>query len=165
MTDVQQTDPARIFQAVSALSPERTSMRYGINYSTFRRYVGQGRPTAIAQYYGLVEPGLSQATHLFRGVRRGLLADGDMGADKKVLVYCWRPNFDFRWIGDPWTGKIWTGTAPEQRLFTVLVTGYSDTMTDKVNGMIVHWNWVRQARNKPGYPTGYETRYDETLWS
>src|SRR4051812_38893387 len=92
----------RYWDTVEALSPDdlSTVIRFGIRRESLKSLFGDvARRTPIAQYYGLVKPGLIIARHCFRGLNRNLLYDGNMRGDVDILAYTWRPVRDAQWEG------------------------------------------------------------------
>ena len=53
---------------------------------------------------GMVQDGMMDAQHLFKGLRRLLLLAEDMHADETVMVYTWRSPIDFEWHGTAQNG-------------------------------------------------------------
>lgn len=96
---------------MDALSPDDSPedgvvVRYGVRKEITARLQDQRRVIPIAQFWGLVEPGLIIAKHLFQGLERGLYFEGDMNADQRFLIYTWRSSRDYRWQGDPHYGGL-----------------------------------------------------------
>lgn len=150
-------------EAPSPLDPEIT-VKFGIRVQTFSRYDKRGLISAIAQYYGLVQEGMSNARHAFRGLKRPLMFGEDMEADRNVLVYSWRPSIDFVWVGTRQDGSPERRPAPEGRVFVVLVRE-ENSNGNEISGSIEHWNWVREDPVLSHAPVDWEQRYEERLWS
>ena len=154
------------FDIVDALSPQdcETTVKLGVRHETFQRNVNLKLSTMIAQYYGIVKDGLIIAEHAFRGLKRPLLHADDMHADESVVVYAWRPTFDYEWTGYRHDGKITSLVPPPGRVFVVLVR---EMPIDSwgVSGTIERWNWVREDPELRHAPVDYRERYKEPLWS
>jgi hypothetical protein len=152
---------------VEAPSPEdhRNTVSLGIRTVRFQEYVKRGLASAIAQYYGIVQDDLMLARHVFRGLRRPLLHNGDMRADKDVLVYTWRSAVDYKWVGTPQQGHPERmNPPPKDQVFVVLVR------VEKANdhgilGSIERWNWIREDPTLPHAPVDWQQRYGIKLWS
>ena len=150
---------------VEAPSPENRalSVRLGIRPETFQQYHKRGLWTPIAQFYGIVQHGIAQAQHLFRGLKRPLMLSGDMNADKTVLAYTWRPLDDYEWAGDQFDGWPVRKTPPLNEVFVVLVRE-EEPNEHSVFGSIEHWNWVREDPELPDAPVDWRQRYDGKRW-
>ncbi len=151
---------------VDAPSPDvqQRKIKLGIRSNTFRQYAKRGLRSAIAQYYGIVQDDLTIAQHIFRGLKRPLLHDGDMRADKTVLVYTWCSRRDYEWRGDPNYGGVVERTLPAGRAFVVLVRS-READEYGVSGSIEKWNWVEEDPELPCAPVNWGQRYDTRLWS
>jgi len=130
----------------------------------FRQFTNRALLTPIAQYYGIVQNGLVDARHAFRGLNRPLAVAANMKADQDVVVYSWRPKCDWEWSGTRFEGipvprepRIW-------RVFVVLVRP-QELDEHGVSGLIERWNWVREDAILGEAPVDYEDRYGQTLWS
>jgi len=157
----------RYFEMVDAPSPDdyRETVRFGIRQEVILRLVAYQRKTAVAQFLGVVSPGLILARHAFRGLRRPLYHDGDFRADRTVVAYTWRPSSDFVWVGDPHYGHPEAKVPPARTVFVVLVREVADRTIGDVRGSIEHWNWIREAEDLPHAPTQWKERYGLRLWS
>ena len=150
-----------IINGRSRKDPDRV-VRFGVRADTFREYVRRGLRCRVAQYYGIIENGLCDAGHLFQGLNRPLDWEGDMEADKGVLVYTWVPPNDFVWVGGSFDGTIESRYPEPGKVFAVLVRE-DDTEAD-IEGSIEHWTWVRESLDLAA-PTDWKTRYDKKVWS
>jgi len=139
-------------------------VKFGVRQGTFQQYAALSLRTPIAQYYGIVQDGLFQTQHVFRGLNRPLLHDGDMKADETVLVYTWRSPIDWEWAGTPQYGRPLPVDPPPGRVFVVLVREEEPNENDVV-GSIERWNWVREDPLLSHAPVGWEQRYGRKLWS
>jgi hypothetical protein len=144
---------ADVIQAPSPFDPNNT-VKLGIRSDTLKSYISHQLATSIAQYYGLVQDGLRNARHAFRGLKRPLLLGDDAKADQSVVVYTWRSRVDYP---D-------TLTALVGRVFVVLVRE-EEPNDHEITGAVEHWNWVREDRALPHAPVDWESRYDKKLWS
>lgn len=160
------TNASGYFEIVDAPSPRdrNVSVKLGIRRETFQRNVRLKLATTIAQYFGIVRDGLIVAEHLFRGLKRPLMHAGDKHADESVLIYAWRPVWDYEWTGYRLGGTIAAISPPPDRVFVVIVR---ETPVDPlgVSGTIEQWNWVREDPGLRHAPLSYEVRYDELIWS
>jgi hypothetical protein len=153
-----------IVEAPSPGDPARI-IKLGIRRDTFEEHVRWGLRSAIAQYYGIVQEGLIVAQHCFRGLKRPLLLNGDMNADRAVLVYTWRSWQDYEWAGTPQYGRPQLITPPPaDRVFVVLIREI-EQVENEVIGSVEKWNWVREDPTLPGAPIDWEIRYGKKLWS
>ena len=126
----------------------------------------RGDLTLVAQFYELVIPGTILAKHVFRGLDRPLLADGDCDADKQKLVYTRKPAYDYLWSGGR-DGAPLQLDAPVARVFAVHVTPnvkHKDTYPE-IAGWIDHWTWVEEDAGLPEATIGWVDRYEEKLWT
>ncbi len=154
---------ADIVEAPSPFDPENT-VKLGVSNATIQQYRGRGLATAIAQYYGIVQEGLLFARHAFRGLMRPLALGEDMDADQAVVVYTWRSEVDYEWLGSPFDGHPMVMTPLSGRVFVVLVR--EDPGREQgVHGSIERWNWVNEDPDLAHAPIGYERRYSKKLWS
>lgn len=129
----------------------------------FQRVHRHGQKAKIAEFYGLVEPGLILATRCFKDVNRPLKYGDDLGAQDKVYVYSWRPTRNFVWVGSPWSGDIQPVNPPIDRVFVALVCRFGDGGED-VFGTIETWNWLPADSGDRDAPERWAERYVEKLW-
>lgn len=127
-----------------------------------QRLVGLQRRTMVAQLYGNVRD-VRRAEHLFRGVKRPLMHGDDMNGDQDVLIYSWRPRYEYLWIGSQFNGSAAEVTPPGGRVFVVLVRQFKAQDTHGVLGTIEHWSWVEEG-TLPGTPVDCDERYASKLW-
>jgi hypothetical protein len=152
-----------IFEARSPENPVLV-VKLGLRDDSFNRICTGNFHTTVAQYYGIVQDGLLQADHIFKGLKRPLMFGKDMNADKSVIVYSWRPEFDYVWVGSRFDGKPLGKIPPPNRVFVVLVR--EEPPNDyKVFGSVEHWNWVEQDATLYGAPVDWADRYGEKIWS
>ena len=107
-------------------------------------YGKRGEATAIAQFYGLVLPGMILTKHVFKGLRRPLLTDGDRSADKAMLVYTRSPSYDYIWVGEA-DGHIEQVNAPKGKVFAVITRPNNQKHVDSfpdVDSWINAWCWI-----------------------
>lgn len=136
--------------------------------SDLRAFALRGQATAIAQFYGLLDRGSLMLTkHVFAGLQRPLLTDGNHGADAEKLVYSRKPSFDYLWSGSKHNGNVQQVDAPSSAVFTVLVSPNVKHRTDypTVDGWINYWTWVDEDPVLPEAPVGWVDRYDSKLWT
>ena len=160
-------ESAAFSKIILAPSPENcnTRVKLGVRRELFNVLGNYEFRTQVGQFSGIVQHGLTNARHAFRGVKRGLYYAGDMGADRKVIVYTWRPPWDFVWVGSRFKGYLDRKYPPPKKVFAVLVQQEKQPNPDDVYGSIEHWNWVREAPDLQGAPVDWADRYDEKLWS
>lgn len=111
-----------------ARSPSESDLivKLGVRETCFQQLSKYALATTIAQYYGLVQDGLLNATHLFEGIKRPLMHGDDKNVDETVLVYSWRPAFDYQWEGYQNEGNAIKRIPPVGRVFVVLVRPEAD---------------------------------------
>ena len=155
------------FEVIEAPSPQNpaTMVRLGIRQDTFQRQVARVRTTVIAQYYGIIQDGLVVAAHAFQGVKRPLSHGGNMDADQSVLIYAWRPRYDYEWVGNPHDGQEYRRDPPPGRVFVVLVREEPQPNEFHVVGTVEHWNWVLEDSDLKQAPINWQQRYQKLLWS
>ena len=153
------------FEILEAPSPENPAQKvnFGVRYEFFRRYIGLGLGSSIAQYYNIVRNGLMDARHAFRGLERPLMHNGDMDADRTVIIYSWRPKTDWEWRGDRFSGEVVSVEPPANRVFVVLVRAQSPDEFG-VSGSIERWNWIMEDSGLRDAPVEWAVRYGEKLW-
>ena len=155
------------FEVIEAPSPQNPGnmVRLGVRQDAFLRRVRRIRTTLIAQYYGIIQDGLVIAAHAFRGLKRPLSHGSDMNADEDVLIYAWRPEFDYEWIGNPHDGQEYRHDPPPGRVFVALVREEPQPNEFNVAGSVEHWNWVSEDSGLKQAPIDWEKRYQKKLWS
>jgi hypothetical protein len=130
-----------VVQAPSFVDPDQPIIKVGLLDDS--RRIAERTGTQIAQYTYIVRQGLVDAILLYRGVRRPMKFGSDMHADQKILIYVWRPPYDFQWVGGRQSRAF-----PEKRdalvgrVFVVLVRPYDKPDEHGVSGTILRWNWV-----------------------
>lgn len=153
-----------IVDAPSPIDPQST-VKLGVRVDTFRQYVKRGQRSAVAQYYGIVQEDLMLARHLFRGLKRPMMHNGNMRADQDVFIYTWRSLVDYEWAGTPQYGRPQPITSfPPTRVFVVLVRE-EEPDENGVIGSIEHWNWVREDPDLAHAPVNWADRYGKKVWS
>lgn len=154
------------FETLEARSPDNPDSRVivGVRYETFQQYVRWGLKSAIAQYYNIVQDGLMEAQHAFQGLARPMMIDLDMDADESVVIYCWRPETDWEWVGDATHGRVERREPAPNRVFVVLVRPEPKNQHG-VYGCILKWNWVMQDLELESAPVEWKVRYTRKLWS
>jgi len=144
-------------------------VKLGLGGDSFQQNVRNALATTIAQYYGIVQDGLLDAIHLFKGLKRPLMHGDDKEADRSVLVYSWRPEFDYVWTGNPFEGNPIRKTPPPHRVFVVLVREEQQPNdyqgVGSIFGSIEKWNWVKEDPALPHAPIDWQERYGTKLWS
>ncbi len=140
-------------------------IQLGINQIDINKRNDRGQLAALAQFDGIVCPGLIMVEHIFRGLERPLSDDDSNDADGHKLVYAWKPNWDFEWpdrYGRPQklppvaNGVFVTIISPNDR---------HQEAWPEVYGWIDRWNWVGEDPELPGAPINWKTRYTERLYT
>jgi hypothetical protein len=96
--------------------------------------------------------------------------DGDdKEADQNVLVYAWRPEIDYVWVGSQQDGRLLAKTPPGGLAFVVLIRLELEPITypdvGSVAGSIEKWNWVKEDPLVAHAPFDFRERYETRLWS
>ncbi|WP_291996725.1 hypothetical protein [Candidatus Accumulibacter sp. ACC012] len=132
-----------------------------------RAIASRGQSTAIAQFYGLLCGGMILTKHVFVGLQRPLLTDGNNGADAEKLVYTRKPECDYLWAGTKHDGDYERIGAPPSSVFTVLVSPNVKHRADfpDVDGWINYWTWVEEDSFLPEAPVDWVDRYEARLWT
>ena len=165
MRDMHPVGPYKdVIQSRSASDPHRM-VNLGIRKDSFRAYAEWDLKSAIAQYYAIVQEGMEEARHAFKGLKRPLMLNDDMSADESVVVYSWRSTIDAEWRGSRFDGHpLVIDNPPPNRVFVVLVRDEPENEHDVV-GSIEKWNWIREDPAMPHAPVDWQLRYGEKLWS
>lgn len=128
----------------------------------------RGQNTVVAQLEYLLLPNLLLSRHVFRGLRRPLLCDGDRNGEKSKLIYSRKPAFDVLVTGSAATGfKVTQRPPPDARVFCAIVSPnvrHRDQYP-MVDGWLDHWNWVPEDSGLPEAPSGWIDRYDERVFT
>lgn len=103
------------------------------------------------------------AEHAFQGLVRPLMHNGDVDADRTVIIYCWRPQIDWEWRGDKFSGQVVPMEPPPRRVFVVLVREEQDHELG-VCGSVEKWNWIAEDPSLLEAPVDWKTRYGRMLW-
>lgn len=142
--------------------------RLALMRSDVSAMAARGQNTAIAQLEILLLPNLMLSRHVFRGLRRPLLCDGDREGEKRKLIYSRKPAFDVLVTGSAAAGlSVSHRPPPDARVFCAIV---SPNLRHKaeypmVDGWVDHWNWVREDLGLAEAPEGWLDRYDEKLFT
>lgn len=139
--------------------------KFGILQSDLVRRNDRGQISALAQFDGIIGPGLIFARHIFVGLNRPLYADDSMEADKYKLVHTWRPKFDFDWP-DPY-GRPRRLLPETNRVFVVIMTKNvrHNGEWPEVYGWIDRWNWVDEDPGLKEAPINHFSRYGKRLFT
>jgi hypothetical protein len=156
-------DYADIVEAPSPTDKYNT-VKLGVRTAIFQEYVKRKLVSAVSQYYGIVQDDLISAQHLFKGLKRSLMYNGDMHADQSVLVCTWRSLYDYKWVGSPQDGHPERMNPPRDQVFVVLVRE-EPANEHGVLGSIERWNWVQEDLELPHAPVDWNQRYGQKLWS
>jgi hypothetical protein len=152
-----------IVEAPSESDP-RVAVRLGLCKETIDLLRQAAMRTAMSQFFGIVEDGLMEASHLFKGLQRPLCHGENMQADQAVLIYVLTPDYDFVWMGDETSGDTVKVEPPSNRVFVVLARQI-EMDEHGVSGTIEHWNWVQRDMHLAEAPIGYSERYKNRVWS
>jgi hypothetical protein len=170
MKDIQRVGP--YVDIVEARDPLNSALvvKLGLRESGFQQVVQNGNKTPVAQYYGIVQDCLLEAVHCFQGLKRPLLdVDSKEDIGKDVLVYSWRPAFDFVWSHSRFDGNPTARTPPPNRVFAVLVRKEPQPNifpgVGTVYGSIERWNWLKEDPIELGAPVDWQERYESRMWS
>ena|ERR1700676_2227180 len=155
-----------------ARAPDNSTLvvNLGLRQDSFEQVLHHNLFTAVAQYYGIVQDGMLNAVHLFRGLKRPLMHADDKEADKNVLVYSWRSPVDCVWSPSRFDGNVILKPAPLGRVFVVLVREEREPLTQyqsigTIVGSIEKWNWIKEDPALSQAPVDWQERYGEKLWS
>src|ERR1017187_437262 len=168
MRNIQRVGP--YVEIVEARSPDNSSnvIRVGVREDSFQHLLHHNFATLVAQFYGMIQDGgLLQAGHAFKGLNRPLMHGEDENADKSVVVYSWRSEVDYVWVGSRFDGEPVQKVPPPDIIFVVLVREDPETFpgVGEVFGSIERWNWIREDPMLPHAPIDWHKRYGEKLWS
>src|SRR5713101_5085405 len=121
MRDIQRVGP--YVEIVESRAPDNhlNIVKVGVVEEVFDKFVQTGQSIKCAQFFGIIQPGLTSAVHAFKGLNRPLMRAGDMEADKTIVIYSWRPRFDYVWSHGRFNGNQTTRTPPSNEVFVVLV--------------------------------------------
>lgn len=90
--------------------------------------------------------------------------DADMDADQTIIIYSWRPETDWEWRGDRFSGTLVSAEAPGSRVFVVLAREDRSEQYG-VWGSIEKWNWIMEDAELKHSPVEWKVRYGRKLWS
>lgn len=140
--------------------------KFGLLTDSLKAYGARGQATAIAQFYGLVIPGLILTKHIFEGLDRPLFCDGEKTGDRAKLVHARKPGWDFMWSGDH-NGSHQRVLAPADAVFVVIISPNEKHRGQfpEVDGWIERWNWVGEDPVLSEAPVGWIDRYGKKLWT
>lgn len=140
--------------------------RFGLLTDSLKEYGARGQATAIAQFYGLVVPGLILTEHIFEGLDRPLYCDKDKKGDEDKLVHTRKPAWDYEWPSGC-DGSHVKVLAPADSVFVVVVSPNKNHKNGfpEIDGWIERWNWVTEDSGLPGAPIGWIDRYKKKLWT
>ena len=143
----------------------RDHLLMGIMPRTQSTRAEMGLSAYIGQLYGIVDPGLIHAKHVFQGLKRAMMVGDDVNADGKKLAVTWAHNRDARLIGSEQNCAIEFSDAPPAKVFVVYISVNQmlEEFSD-IYGWIEHWTWLAADKNLAGAPVDWETRYDKRLW-
>ncbi len=151
---------------VSREGTDPVDAQFAIMVKQLGRCADRGESTAIAQFYGIVRPGLILPKHIFQGLERPLYTKGDMEGDTDKLVYSRKPTKDYVWSGDRFSGKIDEREPLADRTFVTIISPNRDNEKfPGIEGWIEHWNWVVEDGELDAAPIDWQERYGQKLWS
>jgi hypothetical protein len=165
MKTIQRVGP--YVEVVEARAPDNPVLvvKLGLRDDSSSQVLHHNLRTTVAQYYGIVQDGLLNARHAFKGLKRPLMHGEDMEADKSVIIYSWRAEFDYVWTGSRFDGKPVRKSPPANRVFVVLVREEQQPNDYGVFGSIEHWNWIKEDPELLDAPLEWPERYGQKLWS
>ena len=168
MRDIRRIGP--YVDIIEARSPENhlLHVKLGLRSDTFHQFLQHQMSFKVAEYYGIIQNGLVDAVHAFKGLNRPLMYEMDMNADAGIIVYSWRPRYDYVWSHGRFNGNPTARIPPPRVVFVVLVkqeepTEYPGHGT--ITGAIEHWTWVAEDPALAQAPIEWQQRYTEKLWS
>jgi hypothetical protein len=156
---------------VEARSPENylSFVKVGVHQSSFQQFIQRGLSIKCAQFYGVIQNGLGDAVHAFKGLNRPLMHADDMKADNNVIAYSWRPRFDYVWSHSRFSGNPTPRDPPPNAVFVVLVQEEREPKHYPGHGLIVgsieNWSWITEDPNLSYAPVDWPERYAKKLWS
>lgn len=139
--------------------------QFGILQGDLIRLNERGQISMLAQFDGIVAPGLIIARHFFRGLNRRLYDDGSMEADEDKLIHTWRPTNDFDW---PYPYSKPRKLPPVQNCTFVVIISPNKRHKEnwpEIYGWINRWNWVDEDPKLPEVPLNWSSRYKEKLYT
>lgn len=151
-------------EAIDFRSPDpRAILKLGITKKAIATRASRGQSWSLGQLYGIIEPGLIMADHLFQGLRRPMSVNGNSRADETKLVFTWAARRDAQMTRD---GELNYVAAPVNAVFFVIASPNGDTSSfPGIFGWIENWGWLQAHPDLPGAPVQYDSRYDSRLWS
>ncbi|ODB94973.1 hypothetical protein A3194_20125 [Candidatus Thiodiazotropha endoloripes] len=168
MRELQQ--PGGLVYAIDGKNIKDLESQESLNFCVLANQLGvqsdRGLSTYLAQFFEIVDTGLIDPAHVFKGLKRPMFCGDDRNADAEKHAITWDPGFDAIWIGNRFKGLTRRTAAPKDRVFVSIVS--SNLKTDDfpdVDYWIEHWTWVVQSGDLPGAPIDWQTRYKEKLWS
>lgn len=147
-------------------SQEKESRIIGVPKEAINLKLGRGQTVATTQLFGNIGMTLHETQHVFKGLRRGMMVDGDNGADSKKLTLTWRPSVSFWGHGSAHKFEMTPVPPPENCVFAVYVTENTKlTEFPDIDGWAEHWTWLPEDEMLSGAPLYWENRYDSKIWS
>jgi hypothetical protein len=148
--------------------PNQDTLQLGLTKGSINARSERGQRFLLGQLYGVVNPGLILAKHVFKGLKRDMRVGGDAVAASCKLAITWDAKRDAvlddgRDRGNPTLSFL---PAPPERVFVVYIS--PNRMLEKfpsIYGWIEHWAWLGADPTLSGAPVEWETRYDEQLWT
>lgn len=140
--------------------------KYAVNMEILYEMGKRKQFSMIAQFYGLVIPGLILSSHLFQGLNRNLYCDNEFNGDAGKYVFSRKPAYDYYWEGGT-TGREVKKLAPASQVFVVVVSKnikHQEKFPD-VDGWVDHWNWVDEDPYLSEAPINWIDRYESKIWS
>jgi hypothetical protein len=142
--------------------------RLAISVEDIDKLKARGQNTVVAQLQSILLPGLMLSRHVFQGLRRPMLCNGERDADAKKLVYSRKPALDVRIKGNARDGFISAQCQPpDAQVFCVIVSPklhLREAFPD-VDGWIDHWSWVKEDLGLTEAPRSWIERYDRKLFT
>ena len=136
----------------------------GIPMQQVRTRAGRGLRHMLGQMYGIIEPEIITADHIFQGLNRAMCVNGDNKADAEKFAYCWTPKFDYVLFGDRFSPTLQHRSAPEKTVFVTLISPNEDlTNYPDIAGWIEHWSWVDACPQDSSKPIEHDERYSREL--
>jgi hypothetical protein len=151
---------------ISGVDHVGAETHFGFPKASFQKIYNRGSNVRLAQFLGIVVPGIVLVQHVFQGLKRPMCVGNDMEADKQKLVYTWKPEWDF-WWPDRYkfdARRLEFREAPDGKVFAVIISpNNAKELYPSVDYWIERWYWVRRSDTLLKAPTEWERRYESKL--
>lgn len=151
---------------ILGIDHEGKQKQFGLPKSQLAKHLNRGSNIKLAQFLGIVAPGLVLADHIFQGLKRPMCVGGNMNADREKLVFSWKPAWDY-WWNESYrfdSKRLEFRESPDGKVFVVVVSRNEAKETyPSVDYWIERWFWVRRSTTLQRAPTEWETRFEKKL--